>query len=272
MAHKPSEGGVINEGITVTPATDNTILSGGKLQFKGGSPLADILTDPLILSDATAYRKIAYAAGTLQISTIDLSAVALLADSQYSISVEFPKLIGFNNVQVNGDGGRAEANELTPIREYVVSTGASAPSANDLRDLFIARINADTGKRVTAASGGAGTVQLTQDVLSDGAFTMTAPSGAVIATGTPHVEPAGTPAVVNADFPNQADPAGTYVTYEVDFVNFKRSNVVSGALVGYPEFIRLYVEIGQANRAAFETALDAQLDGTHTPVSDYLGI
>lgn len=272
MAHKPSEGGVINSGLTATPLVNNTILSGGKLTLAGNTPLVNILADPLILSDATAYRKIAYAAGTAQISTIDLSAVALLADSQYSISVEFPKLIGFNNVQVNGDGGRAEANELTPIREYVVSTGASAPTANELRDLFIARINADAGKRVTAASGGAGTVQLTQDVLSDGAFTMTAPSGAVIATGTPHVAPAGTPAVVNADFPNQADPAGTYTTYEIDFVNFKRSNVVSGALVGYPEFIRLYVEVGQANRAAFETALDAQLDGTHTPVSDYLGI
>jgi len=272
MAHKPSEGGVINSGLTATPLVQNSILSGGKLTLAGNAPLADILTAPLILSDATASRKIAYAAGTAQISTIDLSAVALLADSQYRISVEFPRLIGFNTVQVMADGGRAESNDLVPIREYVVTSGTSAPTANALRDLFIARINADAGKRVTAASGGAGTVQLTQDVLSDGAFSMTSASGAVIATGTPHVAPAGTPAVVNADYPNQAAPAGTYTTYEIDFVNFKRSNVVSGALVGYPEFIRVYVLLGQANYAAFITALDAELDGTHTPVSDYLGI
>ena len=210
MAHKPSEGGVINSGLTATPLVQ--------------------------------------------------------------ISVEFPRLIGFNTVQVMADGGRAESNDLVPIREYVVTSGTSAPTANALRDLFIARINADAGKRVTAASGGAGTVQLTQDVLSDGAFTMTSASGAVIATGTPHVAPAGTPAVVNADYPNQGAAAGTYTTYEIDFVNFKRSNVVSGALVGYPEFIRVYVLLGQSHYAAFITAIDAELGGTHTPVSDYLGI
>lgn len=267
MAKKPVDVVVLN---TIQAAAADVVLASGKLQLNDGAN--DLLSEALRLTDGIKVVKTAYAAGTAQISTIDVSAVALLANSQYRISVEFSRLIGFNTVQVIADGGRAESNDLVPIREYVVTSGASAPTANELRDLFIARINGDAGKRVTAASGGAGTVQLTQDVLADGAFTMTAPSGAAIATGTPYVAPAGTPAIVEAVAPTKSSPTANYTTWTVDFRDFRRSNVVSGGSIFFPEFVSVYADSLAANYAAFATELDAVFAGTHTPASDYLGI
>lgn len=270
MAHRPTDGAVFN---TMSgTVTDNIILSGGKLQLSDGS--VDLLSKALKIVDGSAVTKTAYSAGVAQVEEVDFATATLAANSQYRVAVEFADLrdVDFNNVQVNEDGGRAEANELVRVREYIVWTGSATPTADSLRDAFIARINGDTAARVTAASGGAGILELTMDDVNDGEFIVTVSQGATVSNAAPYTAPSGTPAIVEADFPGQSSAAGEYTTWTIDFTNFRRSNVVSGAVVGYPEYMTVYANEQDGNFAIFETELDAVLDGTHTPASDYLGI
>ena len=267
MSHKPSDVAVLN---TIQAAAADVVLSGGKLQLNDGS--VDLLTDSVKISDALAVVKTAYAAGTASVKEYDLAGVALAANTQYVMSVEVPQVAGFNNVQVsNGNFGRNEANELIRIRTYVVWVGA-APTANELRDLFIARINDDAGARVTAASGGAGVVELTLDDVNDGDFSTEAPAGAAESVTTPYVAPSGTPALVNADSPNAASATGQYSTWSISLLRARRHNNVGGGNAFFEEVTRIYADEGATNFAAFETELDAVLAGTHTPASDYLGV
>lgn len=267
MAHKPNDGTVLN---VIQAVAADSVLAGGKWQINDGTN--DLLSEALKLADATSFLKIAYAVGTAQVEAATFVPATFLADSQYKMAIEFPAVAGFNNVQVNEDSGRNGANELVPIREYVVWVGAAVPTANSLRDAFIARINGDSGARVTATSGGAGIVTLTMDNVADGAFSVTVTGGATVANTTPYVAPAGTPAIAEADFPTLSSLTATYTTYEVQYTDFRRSNAVSGGIVGYPEYLRIYVDAGATNYAALETEMDAVLAGTHTPVADYLGV
>jgi hypothetical protein len=267
MAHKPSDVAVLN---VIQAAGADAVLSGGKLQINDGSN--DLLTDAIVLAFAEGYTKTAYAAGTPKVATYDFSGVSLLANTAYRLAVVFPKRIGFNDQQVIDNGGNQEANQLIAIREYIVSTGSTSPSADDLKQLFIDRINADAGAIVTAASGGVGILQITQDDVNDGEFTVDAPAGTVENVTTPYVAPSGTPALVEAVAPTFSSPTGEYTTWTIDVNMLRRHNAVSGGQVFYPEFIQIFADETAANFAGFETAIDAMLDGTHTPVSDYLGV
>ena len=167
MAQKPNDGAVLN---VIQAAAADVVISGGKLQLNDGS--VDLLSDALKIADGTSVVKTAYTAGTAQVGSVDFATATLAANSQYRVAVEFADLrdVNFNNVQVKEDGGRSEANELVRVREYIVWTGSVAPTAAQLKDLFIARINGDNGARVTASDGGAGVLTLTQNDVTDGAF------------------------------------------------------------------------------------------------------
>lgn len=254
MAHRPISLTVLD---TVQAAAADITFGGGKLEVTGLGEVID-------LSDATDYSFDAYAAGTASIKEYDLAGVSLVAGITYRLAVVVDGHVDFH-------GGGKEANELIPIREYVVSAGASAPTADELRDLFIQRINEDPNALVTAASGGAGVVELTLDSVDEGDFRVESPAGTVEAVTTPFVAPAGTPEVVTENGGNP-NPAGAYDTYTIFYNDKRRHNGVSGGLVEYPEFVKIYLESTDGDTAAFETAMDAILDGTHTPVSDYLGV
>lgn len=242
------------------------VLSGGKLTVTNVAGTVD-LVGPIRLADATSYSKTAYAAGTASVKRYNLAAVSLAANTTYSLSVEIPGRVDF------ASGGGQEANELFAIRTYTVSSGTSAPSSSDLRDLFIDAINNDEYAAVTAASGGAGLLDLTLDDVAFGDFTVTAPTGATEAVTTPYVAPSGTPAIVEEFVaPTLVDATAEYTTYLIAFDNRRRHSAVNGGKVMYPEFVYVFANELGANFAAFETALDAMLGGSHTPVADYLGV
>lgn len=243
---------------------DNVQALAADITFSGGKLSVTGLGETIKLTDGIAYSYDAYAAGTASVKEYDLTGVSLLANSQYRLAV-------IVDCQVDFHGGGKEANELIPIREYVVWTGTVAPTADELRDLFIERINLDPDGRVTAAIGGAGIVELTLDSVEEGDFRVESPAGTVETVTTPFVEPQGTPAVVEANG-GVANPAGQYNTYTITFGKERRQAFVNGGFVSFPEDVKIYFESTDGDAGAFKTALDAILDGTHTPTSDYLGI
>lgn len=267
MAHKPSDLAVLN---VIQAAGADAVLSGGKLQINDGSN--DLLKEAIVLAFAEGYTKTAYTAGTPKSVECDLSGVSLLANTQYRIAVVFPKRLGFNNEQVIDNGGTQEANQLIAVREYIVSSGSTSPSADDLKQLFIDRINNDLGSIVVAASTGAGTFSITQNDVNDGEFFAEYPAGAVESVLAAYVAASGTPEIVEALAPAFASPTAEYTTWTIDINMLRRNNAVSGGKVFYPEFIQIFADETAANFAGFEAALDAMLDGTHTPVADYLGV
>jgi hypothetical protein len=264
---RPADVAVLN---TIQAAAADIVFGGGKLQLNDTTK--DLLSEALKISDGRAVVKTAYSAGVVRIVTEDFSGVALTANTQYRIAVEFPKRLGFNNEQVIDNGGRQEANQLIVIREYIVYSGTSAPSADELKDLFIARITQDTSSLVTATSGGVGILQLEGNDAADGEFNVESPAGTVEAETQAYVAPSGTPAIVESFAQGQSSPTGEYTTWAIGINKLRRNNAVSGGLVHYPENVYIYADETAANFAAFETALDDILAGTWMPVSDYLGI
>ena len=242
---------------TVQAAAADITFAGNKLTVTG-------LGRTVNLADATSYSYTAYAAGTPSVKEYNFAAATLGADLTYRLAVIIDGQIDFN-------GGGKEANELIPIREYTISSGSTVPTAAFLATEFITRINLDPNAKVTAASGGAGIVELTLNTAEFGDFRVESPLGVVEAVTTPFVAPAGTPAIVEADR-GQANPAGAYDTYLISFDDERRHNAVAGGYVGYPEDVKIYIESTDGNTVAFLLALDDILDGSHTPVADYLGV
>lgn len=247
---------------TIQALAADLVLAGGKLTLNDGS--VDLST-PVKLSDGTDFTATNYSAGVASVKEYDLTAVSLTAQSNYRMEVSLP-------IQANVAGNvTAEANELTNIREYVVWFDA-APTADELRDAFIDRINNDTSAKVTAASGGAGIVELTLDDVDDCDFTVVAPAGTVETVTTPYTEPAGTPAIVEELAPALVSQTATYRTYELSYEELSANGLISGGKVFFPKKLIVFADEGATNFAAFDTEITAIMDGTHTPVADYLGV
>lgn len=242
---------------TVQAAAADITFSGGKLEVTG-------LGEVIKLTDGISYSYDAYAAGTPSVKEYDLSGITLAANYQYRFAVVV-------DCQVDFHGGGKEANELIPIREYVIWTGTTVPTADDIKDELIERITLDPDSRVTAADGGAGVLELTLNSVEEGDFRAETPEGTVENVTTPFVAPAGTPAVVEANGGNP-NPSGQYDTYTITFGKERRQAFVNGGFASFPEDVKIYFESTDGDAGDFITEMDAILDGTHTPVSDYLGI
>ncbi|MHA2170211.1 MAG: hypothetical protein ACXAB7_09995 [Candidatus Kariarchaeaceae archaeon] len=255
MSHKPTEVAVLN---VMAGAADVT-LSGGRFAVNEAS--VDLIEE-IKVADGTGLVKTAYAPGTPSVKTYDFAAVALAANSQYRFAVVIDGRIDFN-------GGGSEANELIPIREYVVWTGAAPAAATDLVDLIVDRIALDADADVSAANAG-GLLEITLLSVDEGDFR--AETDAVEAIPTPFVAASGTPAIVEGFAPTASSPTGEYTTWQVNYDHYRRHNGVGGGKAAFPEFVLIFADETAANFAAMETELDAVLAGTHTPVADYLGL
>lgn len=250
----------------IQAAGADVVLSGGKLVINDGT---NDLLEEIRLSDAFEYSKTAYAAGTPSVKTYDLTGTSLEANSQYSLNIDIPGRIDFN-------GGGQEANELIRLREYVVWTGNTAPATvSALVDLLVDRINQDPYSRVTAANNG-GDLEITLDDVDEGDFFVNLLTSNFNLTSetltTPFFAPSGTPEIVEQFAPNQSSATGEYTTYKIDYKKLYKHHAVGGLQAFKDVFVYIFADETAANFAAFETALDAVLDGTHTPVADYLGV
>ena len=248
---------------TIQAAAADLIFSGGKLKLNDGT---NDLSEDVKLTDATQFVATAYAAGTPSVKDYDFAGVALLANSQYRFAVIIPE---FANVAGNVS---AEADELIPIREYVFWTGSAVPTANDIRDGFIQQIALDPNAKVTPSSGGAGVMTLALNDVNDCDFDVEVPAGTIETVITPYVEPAGTPAIVEALAPTKSSAGAQYKTYELAYEALSKNGLISGGKVFFPETLVVFADTLAANFAAFDTEMLAITGGTHTPVADYLGV
>ena len=133
------------------------------------------------------------------------------------------------------------------------------------------QINLDPSGDVTASLNGV-QLRLTLDSVDEGDFFPSVESGATITEPTPYAAPAGTPAIVEALAPTQSSPTANYTTYKIDYKHFYKHNGVGGMESRKDEYVYIFADALAANYAAFDTELQAVLGGTHTPISDYLGM
>lgn len=226
----------------------------------GGAFTVTDLGEVIKLGDGEAFAATAFAAGTASVKEYNLAAVSLTAETVYTMIV-------------NVDHPENPEPDESLNRSYTVSSGTTVPTADELRDLFIARINLDTNRKVEPASGGAGIVELTLNDIDIGDFNVpTSPAGTVEAVTTPFVAKAGTPAQVELLAPGQSSATATYKEYELQYRRFARNNAISGAFTHQLERVLIFADTGATNFAAFDTEMLAIMAGTHTPVADYLGV
>jgi len=256
----PKIGSVDSVTVMNTPVGADYDLDAGTITLSGDAGGLVVRACDLLAFDQTDFN-----AGTAHVVDVTLSGVTLAANQIYSLTVFAPNIKNFF-------GGGQETGAIYQTRTYNVSSGSSAPTADDLRDLFIAAIGNDPGAYFSAASGGAGIVEITALSAEAGALEITAPAGATIADATAFVAPVGAKSEVEAYgiSPAVADAAG-YDRYIIKHRKFTRSNAISGLQAVLPAISLVYLKQDDAGTGAAVTAITAILDGSHTPVADFLG-
>lgn len=255
----------INAGVAMV---NNAVVAGDAVLANG--VLSVLNADTTVglkfkLSDGLSYTKTAYSAGVKSIKTVQFSGVSMIADSLYSLSITLPNRQAFF-------GGGVEANQLIAIRTYTVGVDGT-PTTTELKDAFVAKIQNDLTSGVVVASTGATTMTITMTDVNSGDTVVDLPTGATISTGTAYVAPSGTEDEVKLYVASSLVLAGgEYTKYVFKYRKGVRHNLLSGLQAIKEEIAIVFIEENAAGFGAFETAIDAMLDGTHATVADYLGM
>ena len=248
---------------TPVAATD-VVLASGVLTVKDEAG-----NDAVVLkaSDLLGFRYNAYTAGTANVVDVDLTAAVLVANSTYSLTISAPYVQNFF-------GGGQETKAVYIPRTYTVSTDAN-PTVSELQAAFIARISADASAYFTAASVAGDIVRITADSpLAGPLFVETNVPGitaAMITSSTAWVAPVGTTTEILNYVPNSAIVSGTYNRYIILHRSVIRHNAVSGLGVIRNATSLVYLRSTDAGTAATVTKLTSVLNGSYTPVADFLG-
>jgi hypothetical protein len=246
-----------------TPLAADTALASGLLTVldEGGNVAIQVKA-----SDLLSFSYDAYAAGTASVEKVTLTGVTMVANTQYTLTIHAPYVQNFF-------AGGQETGAIFQTRTYTVGVDAT-PTVDELGALFAARIAADVNAFFTA-SYNAGTNELTITAASAfaGALQVTAPRGAVVATVTPWVEPVGSSAEV-LGYVNNASlvvAGATYNRFIIRYRRLVRHNAVTGLQVIRPVNSLVYLNTADGGTAAAVSLLTDILDGSYTPVADYLG-
>jgi hypothetical protein len=249
---------VIGTGAIVDAST----LATGQLTLaNGGNDLIDIK-----VSDIVNWSYAAYTAGTPEVTTVDLSAASLIANNLYSMTVKLPNVAPFYGGHATSEPRQSEAIYVT--RTYTVSTDAT-PTALELAAAFVSEMNADLYAPFTAVDLGGGVIELTACDATAGAFILNFSNipGAVEAVITPNVLPVGEPNDVKRYVLPSEVTAASYDRHYLTYRKYVRHNAVKGLEVVKEETLIIFSDTADALNAA----LGPILDGTYTPVADYLG-
>jgi hypothetical protein len=245
---------------TPVAATD-VVLASGLLSIKDESGVTAL---KIKATDLLGFRYTANAAGTANVVDVALSAVTMVNNGNYVLTVYAP------NVQ-NFFGGGQETGATYQTRTYEVGVDGSATTA-ELATLFTARINADVNAYFSAAVTGSTTVRITADNAGFGALIVKAPAAAVITDQTAWVSPAGTPAQVLSQVNNTTYvTAAGYQTYQIMYRKVISHNIVNGLQVTKPVTALVYLNTADAGTAATVTKLTSILDGSFATTAAYLG-
>lgn len=245
-----------------TPAAADADLALGTLTILDESGAVALVAK---MSDIIGAKAVAFSAGTANVKTINFASVALVGNTIYRMTIRFPYLVPFY-----GQTGQ-ETRAVYTTRTYEVSVDAT-PTVTELRDAFKLRIDNDTQSGVTTSTG-SNTLILTSISAYAGAMELVVPTLATVANTTPWVSPSGTPNEV-LQYVNSSLvlSGGEYTRYELLLRKYVKHNAIPGldAVKQYRAFV--YADENAAAFAAFQTQIDSVLDGTYTPVADYLGV
>jgi hypothetical protein len=241
-----------------TAATD-VVLDNGSLTIKDATGASAIV---LKASDLLGFRYNAYTAGTANVVDVELAAVTLVANTIYALTISAPYVQNFF-------GGGQETKAVYVPRTYTVSVDGT-PTTAELRDAFIARINADASAYFTASASGT-KVRVTSVSALTGQLFVEAPALSVITQATAWVAPVGTTTEILRYVPNSTLVSGTYNRYIILHRQVIRHNAVSGLGVIRNATSLVYLKSTDAGTAATVTKLTSILDGSFATVAGYLG-
>jgi hypothetical protein len=251
----------------VGAVADASALAMGELTLSlGGNDLIDIK-----VSDIINWSYDAYTAGTIEVVEIDLSAAVLLPDNTYSMTVRLPNTVNFFGGGGHGTADARESRAVYVTRTYTVSTDAT-PLPGELADELFARMSSDLYAPFTVVQVGGPlgtTLELTACDATAGAFEIDFSNipGVVLTVTAPNVLPVGEPTEVD-DYVNASlVTAASYDRHVIKFRKYVRHNAVKGLEAVKEEKLIVFSDTA----AALNTTLGVILDGTYTPVADYLG-
>jgi len=257
----PRLGSVDSVTVLNTPAAADYDLAKGTITIKDEAG-----ADSLVVRacDLLAFDQANFTAGTAHSVNVDLTGITLVNNRVYSLTVSAPNVINFF-------GGGRETGAIYQTRTYNISSDGSA-SVAEIQASFVAAIAADPGAYFTASAQAGDVVRITALSADAGALEITAPAGATKADQAAFAAPVGTEAEVLAYGISAAvaDSAG-YDRFIIRHRKFTRSNAISGMQAVLPAISLVYLKQDDAGTGAAVAAITDFLDGTHTPVADFLG-
>ena len=242
-------------------ATD-VVLANGVLTIKDNSGATALV---IKATDLLNFDYNAYSAGVANVVDVDVTNCNIVNNGVYSLTISAPYAVNFF-------GGGQETNAVYQARTYTVSLDATA-TAQELRDAFVARINADVNAYFSAAAVAGDIVQITADAAGYGPLNIVAPTGATVAdaVGGAWVSPVGTADEVLQYIPDASIVTGVYRRYVITYRKLIRHNIVNGLQVVKPVQAIVYLNNGAGTTAAMVTKLTSILNGSYATVADYLG-
>lgn len=240
---------------TPVVATD-VVLANGVLTIKDNSG-ADALV--IKATDLLSFDYNAQSNGTANVVDVDLTGVTMIANGVYTLTVSAPYAVNFF-------GGGQETNAVYQARTYTVSLGGT-PVAQDLRDAFVSRINADVNAYFSAAAVAGDIVRITADAAGYGPLNVVAPTLSVISDNVAWVAPVGTADEVLQYIPDASIVTGVYRRYVITYRKLIRHNIVNGLQVVKPVQAIVYLNNGAGTTANMVTKLTSILDGSWAAVS-----
>lgn len=247
-----------------TPLAADTVLADGVLTVKDEA--GDVALKVKI-SDIVSFSYNAYAAGTANVVNVAMATATLAAGASYSLTVYAPYVQNFF-------GGGQETGAVYQARTYTVSFAASpapAPTATQLRDAFLTRINEDPAAYFAASASGASTLVITADSAFAGALVVNTSflnDAVAVTDATPWVAPVGSIGEVSQYINETLLTSASYSRFIIRHRKFIRHNAVTGNEVVKPSVALVYIDSAEA---AAITLLTNILNGAYTPVADYLG-
>jgi hypothetical protein len=245
-----------------TPLVGDTDLAAGLLTVldEGGNVAIKVKA-----SDLLSFSYDAYTAGTANSVNIDFTAVTMIANNQYTLTIYAPYVTNFF-------AGGQETGAIFQTRTYTVGVSAT-PSQAELAQLFASRITADPNAFFTVTYVPLATdINVTALSALAGQLEITAPSGTILTTNAGWVAPVGTLSEVLGYVNNPAIVQGpSYNRFVIRYRKLIRHNAVTGNQVVRPVNALVYMDSTNGGTAAAVALLTDILDGSYTPVSDYLG-
>ena len=183
----------------------NAITGAGDATLVKGNLVLTGLSNGIPLQDMVSFKKTAYSAGVLQISTSDFTAVTAADNTLYTLGI---RTLSDDNVKT-----------------YQIISGTGATTAT-IAEAFRVAITNDLAHPVTATRAGS-VLTLTEVSLDTNGFQIVAPTGAVNTITTPHVNSSGSLAEVQVYYPQAT--AGNFARYDFLFTRIVANSSVGGS-------------------------------------------